>query len=240
MAEARLIPPLYPLLPHISAENLISRPSPSPIDIRPRSLPSLPRATPPAATPSLPPAPRRRRAQRAALALRHGRGRLHAWDGEEGGEGLDRGGLHSTPPASIQGHPGTLPSRSLPDARRLPPTLLRCVLLLLLQVALLCPTAIARAGPHTSRVEPRLLVEDNARAGGPPVARCRPSARRHPTRGRSPATRSGFPGVPLPPSPRSPTSPSRRPALCARHRSRRASHVTAIVVAYAIADKEYV
>ena len=85
MAEARLIPPLYPLLPLISAENLISRPSPSPIDIRPRPLPSPPPASPTAPTPSPPRTPRRRRAQRAALPLRHERGRLRAWDGEDGG-----------------------------------------------------------------------------------------------------------------------------------------------------------
>ena len=70
----------------------------------------------------------------------------------EGGQGLDRGGLYSTPPASIQGHPGTLPSRSrsLSD-----PSLVLLILLLL--PSLLYPAAIARVVPHKFQVEQRLL-----------------------------------------------------------------------------------
>ena len=84
MAEARLIPALYPLLPHISPENLISRPSPS---LPPSSISFVyapASCSPPSHVPSPHALARRRRAQRAALPLRHEGGRLDAWDRGEG------------------------------------------------------------------------------------------------------------------------------------------------------------
>ena len=71
----------------------------------------------------------------------------------EGGQGLDRGGLYSTPPASIQGHPGTLPSRS----RSLSDPSLVLLLLLLPSVHRPLAAIIARVVPHKFQVEQRLL-----------------------------------------------------------------------------------
>lgn len=100
-----VVPQLYPFLPNISAENLISRPSPSP-PLPPLVSPPQQRACPSFASPVLP-----RPSSSPSPTASSLRARAGAWASDGRGSRPQWAAL-----ALIQGHPGTL-TRSCPRSR---------------------------------------------------------------------------------------------------------------------------